>query len=172
MPTSKCELISDVCELYRQLSPWKVLDVGVGWGHYGVLFRMISDVRFGRIKPTEWKTRIEGCEVWKAYFNANYNAYDKVHNCDIQALGLEKYDLVYCGDVIEHFTKPEAVALIEKLKAHSTHVMITLPLGHSPQGAVFGNPHEAHQSDWTEADFHALGFKTFAIKANKGLFWL
>ena len=48
MPTSHHTYISDVITWVRKLQPKTVLDVGVGFGKWGHLFREYLDVMHGR----------------------------------------------------------------------------------------------------------------------------
>src|SRR4051794_4595345 len=83
----------------------RVLDVGAGMGTYES-FR------------TPGQTWI-GLEVWAPYVEA-YDLgrkYDELLTCDVRAVdwsALAPLDLVICGDVLEHMTKDEALAVIEK----------------------------------------------------------
>ena len=66
MPTSVPYCVPVIASIARQLRPKSVLDVGVGFGKYGYLFREYLDVwDMHSVRDYErrrWTTRIEGIE--------------------------------------------------------------------------------------------------------------
>jgi hypothetical protein len=66
------------------------------------------------------------------------------------------WDLVILGDVLEHMTKPEALAVVDQALAHADAVLVVVPLGEWPQGPEEGNPLEAHVSTWELPDLDDL----------------
>ncbi len=156
MPTSDYHQITDVLHVVEQLNPTTVLDVGVGFGKWGVLCREVLEVYQERFSRDAWATRIEGIEIFPSYRNPLWEfGYDAVHVGDaleiIDRLG--NYDLILCCDVIEHFDKDEGRRLLQKCLAHGKVVIVTSPKGNAPQGECFGNVHEAHRSAWSRRDF-------------------
>ena len=60
------------------------------------------------------------------------------------------------GDVLEHMTKEEAVDLFKRVRDAADTVIVSIPIGHYPQDAYNGNPHEKHITDnWTDEEFKA-----------------
>lgn len=124
--------------------PRSVLDIGAGCGTYGKLLR--------EKMPTPY---LIGVEIWRPYiaqFHLN-DIYDQVINKDIRDMSLFEWpraDVVILGDVLEHMSIEDAkrvwmLALGTARKA----VYLSIPIVHSPQGAVHGNPHETHVvPDW------------------------
>jgi hypothetical protein len=175
MPTSDYHQISDVLHVIEQVGPAHVLDVGVGFGKWGFLCREILDVYYERVQPESWTTVIDGIEIYEPYRNPTWSlAYNTIHIGDAREIvpQLGRYDLVICSDVIEHFTKPDGVALIDELLRHAPIVIVTTPAGEAPQGAAYGNVHETHLSSWTRADlrkwphrYKLIGFTFMAVIA-------
>jgi 2-polyprenyl-3-methyl-5-hydroxy-6-metoxy-1,4-benzoquinol methylase len=127
-----------------------ILDVGCGEGTYPKLFKEKN--------LTTTATRWYGIEAWKDYIS-EFNLpelYNVILNQDARTLDwakLPKFDLVIFGDVLEHMTKEESVTLVSKALDHSKFVFISIPVVHSPQGEVNGNPYEAHiKDDWTHEE--------------------
>ena len=60
MGTSNWQNISYCVGVLRRLKPASVLDVGTGFGRWGVLCREFLDVWEGREARSLWQTRIEG----------------------------------------------------------------------------------------------------------------
>jgi hypothetical protein len=154
VPTSDFAQIPEVVRVILQSSAESVLEIGVGFGKWGVLAREYIEISRGRM-PDQWKSRIEGIEIFERYRNPIWNAYDAVHIGDAMTIldSLDLFDLVICCDVIEHFEKDDGRRLLEKMLEHGRIVLITSPRGDSPQEAVYGNAHEEHKSAWSERDF-------------------
>ena len=79
--------------------------------------------------------------------------YDSLVVCDIRYLDWSKVtplDVAIFGDVLEHMSKEDALNVVETALTHCRVVLVSLPLIHSEQGEVHGNPFEAHvKPDWT-----------------------
>jgi len=182
MPSSFHGHISDVIDIYLKANPLTVLDVGVGYGKWGTLFREYGDVFKGRLKPEEWRVSIHGVEIFENYYNLNYDqSYTQVFFESIvdflnKGHNIPEYDFIYAGDVIEHLDKKTALNVINKFKIISKTLAISIPLTDRwPQGEIFGNEHEAHKSIWEEKDFTGLfaNKKIYTNPAGKliGLFY-
>lgn len=119
----------------------KILDVGVGSGTYA---KMLPDSQF------------TGIEIWEPYverFNLKALYKDLIiedaRKVDYSALG--HFDVAIAGDVLEHMTEDEAKALVDNLKKICDTLIISIPIGHYPQGESEGNPHEQHVvDDWSD----------------------
>jgi hypothetical protein len=176
MPTSDYHQISDVLHVVQQVLPQSVLDVGVGFGKWGVLLRDVLEVYDERLHPESWQTHIDGIEIHEPYRNPLWSStYNAVHIGDARDLidRLACYDLILCCDVIEHFPKDEGVGLLRKFLEHAKVVIITAPRGYWPQGASCANIHETHRSGWGRADlkdfphlYKDIGFTFLAVLAN------
>jgi hypothetical protein len=142
------------------LGPTSILDVGVGFGKYGVLFREYLDVSVADpARPPDrsgWKVRIDGIEVYAPYVTALQEAvYDVIHVGNALELlaGLDRYDLIFAADVLEHFDAIDGRRFLDTTRAHAgLGVLIVTPAIHFHQGEVFGNLAEVHRSFWTAAD--------------------
>lgn len=158
MPTSNWQNISYSIGLIRELQPASILDVGVGFGLWGILCRKFLDASNGRYFPDQWKVRIDGIEVYRKYIHAYHSFfYTQLYYGDARVL-LDtirtSYDLVILGDVLEHFEKAESHRFLDKCLGKAKRVLIHIPIGPNwPQGAVYGNCYERHLSFWSMADF-------------------
>ena len=138
--------------------PKSVLDVGCGFGKWGYLCREYLDAFNGRFRPEDWTTRIDGVEFFEPYIFEHQRAlYSDILIGDIRDLidGLDDYDLIIAGDVIEHMHKDEAEVIVEKLYNKARKLLIVnIPLGtgwdHPEQ---YGNSAELHRSEWYQEDF-------------------
>lgn len=156
MPTSDYHQISDVLHVLEQSKAESVLDIGVGMGKWGVLCRDVLDVYAGRFHRHEWKTKIDGVEIFQNYRNPLWDlVYDRVivGNAIDVIDSLYTYDVILLCDVIEHFTKSEGMTLLDKLLSRGKLVLVTSPRDYAAQGPLWGNPYEEHKSGWTKRDF-------------------
>src|SRR5690606_24856593 len=150
-----------------------VLDVGVGFGRWGIILREFCDVWFQRVLQEEWALHIEGIEGFEkniAPYHASF--YNRIHIGDARELIPQlpgPWDVTIYGDVLEHFENDTAIRLLETSIEHSTYVLLNVPLGHDyPQDELYGNEFERHLSEWEAEEFNAFPlvrralFKDFA----------
>jgi hypothetical protein len=158
MGTSNWQNISYNIELVRKLNPKSILDVGVGFGRWGILFREFLEIWENSKYDGNWDRIIDGVEIFPGYIKD----YHKYFYCNIfmeNALDFlsntaNKYDLINFGDVIEHFTKEQGEKLIEIALEKGKWVLINVPIGrHWHQEGTRENPHEEHKSVWYNNDF-------------------
>jgi hypothetical protein len=147
MPVSDYHAVSDIMGEIQRLSPRTVLDIGGGFGKWGVLCREILDARFGRCNRDEWRSRIVGYEVHLAYKNPAWKLYDHVFREEYRGWGSCGQDLVLMIDVLEHYTPELGRGYLKDIVEDNKHVIVSVPNGPMEQGETFGNPYEAHR--WT-----------------------
>ncbi len=165
MPTNRAIHISPIIEEVKWINPGSILDVGIGYGVMGSLFRMATDIRKSERNPESfhsWPTRIDGIEIFEWYRNPAWNMYTNVYigNALDTIKELPKYDFVYCGDMIEHISKEHGELLIDLMLEHANKwVHIATPSPAPPQGEILGNPNEEHVSEWTQQQFEDFAQK-------------
>lgn len=133
MMTSFLDNIPAICNAAVSSRPKKILDVGAGFGKFGLLLReallsIIADQ--GVLFPVP-DFKIDACENSDYFLNqrAFYNIYDEVYCQDVTTISpdvLNTYDLLLLIDVIEHWTKEEYLLFMEKIKP-GTKVLISTP---------------------------------------------
>ena len=133
-----------------------MVDFGAGAGYYGKLFKYHLPY-----------CRREAVEVFEPYIEKYELSliYDKIYIEDASKIDLPCADIAVCGDVIEHMTKDVATDFIKRIEAKYRHVIISIPIGSYPQGAIGGNEFESHLSFWCFSELCDL-FKNFKIKQN------
>jgi hypothetical protein len=120
-----------------------VLDVGAGYGKYGVLAREYADLH-----------RLDAVDVSPP----RYPVYDHVYQGDLREIDrllpadAPRYDLAMFIDAIEHFEKTEAWSLLDSLARRARLVLVATPWGFRPQ-EVPGQPFETHRSGWYPWEF-------------------
>ena len=124
-----------------ELSPATVLDVGPGAGAYGKLVRSLPGIE-----------RVDAIEAWESYIPefGLTSIYDSVFVGDVRHHTDFRYDVVIFGDVLEHMTREEALAVYELAREQAEHILFSIPIIHLPQGAYAGNPFEVDvEEDWS-----------------------
>lgn len=145
MPFSSDNGKAHIRRIIERLKPKTGLDIGVGSGTYADMFPGI-----------EWT----GVEIWEPYVE-KYDLprkYKTLHVADARGWRTnKKYDIVMLGDVLEHMGVYGARELLTHMREVGDTVIVSIPLGHYPQGAFDGNPHEAHVTDdWTDTKFREV----------------
>jgi len=158
MPVSTSVHISHCLTYIIGLKPQSVLDVGCGFGLWGFLCRMYLDVYEGRVQPAEWNTCIDGLELFEPYIQDHHRSlYSSIRIGDVRdaAAGLDAYELIIAGDIIEHLEKDEADEVLDHLYSRATRaLLVNIPLGHGwDHPEQYGNPGELHRSQWEVQDF-------------------
>lgn len=157
MPSSYHGFLTDVIDFYCKIGPASVLDVGVGFGKWGLLFREYGDIIKDRVFKKDWKRKIVGVEIYSKYITEVHQyIYDQILIGDIAKISetIDDFDFIFCGDVIEHLKKDIAYKTINNLIRKSKYLCIVIPLGGEwGQGESNGNINESHLSVWEEKDF-------------------
>lgn len=149
MPYSDAEGKDAALTWYEEIRPRTVIDVGAGSGTYTQVVRANS----------LWRGRWTAVEAWEPYV-ARFGLdglYDAVVVADARRLVAPFYraDLVIAGDVLEHMPRADAVHLLGKIRAHAAHLIVSVPVLHLDQGAVYGNAYETHVDHWTADQMRA-----------------
>lgn len=163
MPTSTWRGLETFAEIVRSTESTSFLDIGVGNGKWGYLFREYSDVWNGRFLRSAWTSVVDGIEIYPAYIDAHQRAiYSHIYigdACDLIG-DLGSYDMIYAGDVIEHIPKGRAVTLLRDLCAKARKVaFLSVPIGEEWLGKrPWDNQYEDHVSSWEPGELRNLGF--------------
>lgn len=110
----------------------KILDVGAGSGVYCDLLR-------------DHFEEIHALEIFPAYidmFNLR-GKYTEVHVGDIREFDMTPYRYIIMGDILEHLSYQDALAVLDRINAGRKLTMVAVPYLYE-QGAEFGNVHETH----------------------------
>jgi len=153
MPSSRPDHLSALAYLIEQVNPQSILDLGIGSGFKGAFFREYTDVWNHGIIDRKDAIKLHGVEIFAEYRNPLWDLYDHITIGDavkaIQTVAPQSYDMVHCGDVIEHVSQAEGETLIYQVtRVAKKCAVIVTPVRVRKQGTVFGNPYERHVSEW------------------------
>jgi SAM-dependent methyltransferase len=170
MPFSNSEQISPIFAEIKRVPTHSVLDVGCGFGVYGMLCRVYLDFYndekfYDKFEGKPYDIRIDGIEGTGEYIPwVPRFAYDGVQEGDALELLAGKhdqeYDLVLALAIIEHFDKADGKRFLDQLKRVGRRVIVSVPKNVQPQN-IPGKPYETHRSHWNEADFRQHGYTRF-----------
>lgn len=157
MPTSWYQAISNILEQVQKENPKSILDIGVGFGKYGLMLREVLDLPYERYNKDRWLINIEGIEAFEKYKNPIHEyVYNKVYYGEATEVikKLSKYDCILLIDVLEHFEKEEGKKFIKELITHTNKsLIISTPRYPAKQEEYLGNKYEEHKSKWSIIDF-------------------
>ncbi|MFN3218521.1 MAG: hypothetical protein ACE367_18655 [Acidimicrobiales bacterium] len=163
MPFSATEGREQTVRWLDELRPATVVDIGAGAGAGADLCSML-------VHPPA----VDAIEIWAPYIERyqlerRYRCIVVGDACSLPPDAYRDYDVAILGDVIEHMAPDLASSLLRSLtEAGVGHAVVTVPLGHHPQGPVGGNPYERHVTDdWTHSDVMTL-LRPFGVRR----FWL
>jgi len=181
MPSSDPSNIGTIIKIVQGLKPKSILDVGIGNGKYGLLFREYLDGHEQGCAVHDkdsWKIWIQGLEVFEKYISpVQQYIYNDIRICDAYTFLMEAespspFDLVFMGDFIEHLEKDEGHKLLVHigqswLKDNGIILLSTpnfITSYNHPKCAVFGNQYEIHRCRWFPKDFNIPGFNTSVVE--------
>ena len=158
MGTSNWQNISYCIELIRRINPNTILDIGAGFGRWGILSREFLEIWDDGNYSDNWKRKIDAVEVFGKYVKPYHSYfYDNVYienAIDFMSKHKEKYDLIICGDIIEHLDKKEGEKFIDDCLAQCKYLMINIPIGKKwKQEIINNNEYEVHKSVWYNFEF-------------------
>lgn len=181
MPSSDPSNISEIIKIVYSIKPNAILDVGIGTGKYGLLFRDYLDGHWAGNAfhdKTTWKLNLIGIEIFPQYITPVHeyiytdiwigDAYELLTKVSNQNC----FDLVFLGDVLEHFEKEQGRLLLRAIRNHwlrpSGHILISTPNFktqiNNPSCAIFGNTHEVHKCRWYPDDFKEFNLRMSVIE--------
>lgn len=146
-----------------------MLDIGIGFGKYGVLAREYLELWDSNVSYGKWLRQIDGIEVYEGYITPLHRyIYDNLYIGNVNTILKdldEYYDLIIMIDVIEHFEEDVGSNIIKYCIGKTRNLLVATPKKPCQQGAVFGNEHETHRSVW-KPDKMANGQHYFTLSTS------
>lgn len=148
-----------------QLRPSSILDIGKGFGKYGMLLHEYLGIdNQRRIDPS--RTMVQQSRILVDAVEADpqlmmphlSHFYNVVHVGNVLRMykDFPKYDLIMMIDVIEHLEKVPALEMIKFFLASGSSILIATPLEFFRQD-LYQSEFESHVSHWQAKDFRGLG---------------
>ncbi len=163
MGTSNWQNISYNIDLVRKLDPKSILDLGVGFGRWGILFREFLEIWDAGKYGGNWDRTIDGVEIYVDYLHDYHKYfYNNIYVTDALTFLINtesKYDLINCGDVIEHLSKEDGKKLIKIALDKSKYLLINIPVGKYWEQNNEDNIFETHRSVWYKSDFKVYKYR-------------
>jgi hypothetical protein len=149
-------------EVIHQANAKSILDVGVGFGKWGVLIREYFDLRPHKKKGfEEWSIQLDGIEVHEQYITPVHKyIYNNIligEALKLLSAGNLYYELIIALDIVEHFTKKDGLEFIKLCRNRGDTVLINTPNIYFPIEKEFFNDYMQHKSGWDADDFITLG---------------
>jgi len=160
MPSSHHLQLNELVDTILKLNPKSVLDIGVGFGKYGVLIREYLDPDIGQGDQSR-QIRIDGIEIFPPYITPLHSyIYDHIYMgnaLEILPSLSNTYDLILLIDVLEHFDSQQGAQLITHSLDKCKIIIISTPHNPGHQTEVYGNTAERHIKRWTIRDLRNFG---------------
>ena len=145
--------------MVNYIRPSSVLDIGVGFGKYGMLLREYLKFWAPLDDLNVRAGIIDGIEVFESYITPGQKYYyDSIYigNALDVLPTLNNYDLILLIDVLEHLNQEDGHRLLALCQKKAGHVIISTPIKMNVQGAAYGNDFEIHRAQWKPKDFERL----------------
>ncbi len=161
MASSFSEQIPVILWVVGKLNPHRILDIGKGFGKYGMLIHEYMGLDPQRRPSPNQSMREQSRVVIDAVdINLDYSLphlqqfYNEVIVTDIchNYQRFTGYDVVLMIDVIEHLPKEKGLRIVDWFLGHGAHVLISTPIEFFQQ-EIYGSDAEHHVSHWRLADF-------------------
>ena len=165
MPSSQHQQITKIIDYVLTINPKSVLEIGIGFGKYGLLCREYlefwkGDVDWQLPVKENWVRRIDGVEAFDSYINQHQKyIYNNIYNGDALEVfnSIEhQYDLILMIDVLEHFTYENGMKLLKKCLANSQNILVSVPKDIGLQSDVNDNKYEIHRFQFLKKHFKEL----------------
>ena len=155
MPTSHYRKIPSIIGIADKLENIRsVLDVGAGFGKYGMILREHLDIRKGRLDRDKWLVQIDAVEPANVGL-LNKQPYNDIYLEPIQDLltSLGEYDLVVLADVLEYMEKDVGLDVLMKL--YKSHCKQGIVVSYAPaKMRKFYPTQQEPKCIWTYEDFN------------------
>jgi len=176
MPSSHYFQLNEIVDLISLTDPGKLLDIGVGFGKYGLLAREYLELWKDGGDYQKWVRQIDGIEAFKPYLTPVHKfIYNNIfigNALDILPDLKDRYDLILMIDVFEHFTYQDGMNLFRECRKKGKNILISVPITMSAQEAVFGNEFETHKYAWKKEDFNDIPDKFFVCNVKSTICYI
>lgn len=149
MPSSYVDSFAPIVKLLMEARPGRVLDIGPGWGKYGLACREYLDLEF-----------LAAVEVPQGRLFSTQDAiYDHIFVGDVRNAPdstFQGYDIALLIDIIEHMSLEEGHQLLTTIQNTGCQPLVSTPKIFTHQHDA-SNPYETHVSLWGWEDLAGHG---------------
>jgi len=154
-----------------------ILDVGIGWGKYGLLCREYLSGYDAMKNEEDWKLQLDGVEVCHQYIKTYIRTlYTHVWPLDIREFCDKPetwihpwaWDMILMIDILEHIPKEDGHKVLNVLKQYSRWILISTPTVLVPQNIKLYHEQEQHVCVWSLEDFESYNMDE-VIENNRNL---
>ena len=176
MMTSFPSNIPQIVNVIASLNPKTILDVGPGFGKYGLMVReaiLSLNAEKGDTTPNYKAIQVDCAEMCKYFINLPYHdkLYDHHYHGDVRKIDLPKYDLILFIDVAEHWPKEDVFKFITDNVAKGSMVLVSTPItvGFYKE-EFYGKDCPKHITQWVPHDFDC--FKAHDVSTKDSYIYL
>lgn len=173
------ENVPQILSVVSAVNPHKVLDVGAGFGKYGLLIREqylsrkaeggdlspTDDIYIGAIENNEYFLKDD--RLWAIY----NNVFIKPLICEPHLALRMHYDLILLIDIIEHWTEQETTNRVNLLMKYTNNILISTPKEVSMYKEHFYGDSRHHITQFTKDFLPSIGITNYREYDNS-LSWL
>ena len=181
MPSSRIDLIQPIMSAItnRHQSHSRiesVLEVGVGWGKYGVLLREYLSMQDIMEEDNFWGLRLDCVEVCPQYLRGfKSSLYTHMYPVDIREFckdivtwaGIWTWDLVLLIEILEHMPKEDGHFVIKTLLEYARWIVISTPRRLVRQPVELYHEQEQHVSLWSIEDFEQYSIDEILVDGDQ-----
>ena len=151
MPSSYVDSFPSIVKLLINTAPDHVVDIGPGWGKYGLACREYLPGLLG----------LQAVEVEEGRLPVQDLIYDRVYTSDARDLRnydlfWQRFDLALLIDVIEHMPLDDGHSLLDAIQRNHCRPLVATPKAWFEQHDDH-NPYETHVSFWPWDEFTRHG---------------
>jgi hypothetical protein len=166
--------LTPVADLIEQTQAKSFLDVGLGFGTYGVIAREFLDIWPGRLYKNEWKVKIDAIELEETFRSPLWDVCDNVFIGDFEDVmpKLGEYEVTCCLHMIEHLaTKEKGEKLFELLEEKTTKRIIIGTPGTFYSTGDYPLVSQQHKTFWPPEEFVKRGYTVVTLDCGDTLAW-
>ena len=160
MPSSFVDSFPPIVKLLTEITPKRVIDIGPGWGKYGLACR--------EYLPT--LETLHAIEVRQGRLPTQDAIYDWVYTGDVRSYSSaqfwSRWDLALLIDVIEHMSIADGHRVLDTILSVGCKILVSTPKVWDEQHDD-KNPYETHIClwDWSEFGQHGIKYDISTIDA-------
>lgn len=162
---SYVENIPAIVKVVEELNLSRIVDVGAGFGKYGMLCReaiLSKRAENGEVVPDDdiEITAVEDTRYFDRYLQPGVYYDSVIHQSmfEVPRSIWYAHDLALIIDVVEHFRKPEILALIARITEQDCRVLVSTPKNTVMYVEHYYGDQRHHITQWQRADFDSEFF--------------